>query len=107
MPGPVDLGPLYHAGHIASPLRVGDVLYDVNMMGLVTASDVRDGKQHFRRRLDKYTFCNRQAYGACPPALGGQYVFITENTGGMVILQPGTSVVKVTIRARLGAVTHP
>ncbi len=26
MPGPVDLGPLYHAGHIASPLRVGDVL---------------------------------------------------------------------------------
>jgi outer membrane protein assembly factor BamB len=89
-PGAEDLGPLYHAGHIGSPLLAGGVLYDVDMMGLITATDARTGAQLFRERINRFANCNRQTYGVCAsPTLGGQYVFVTENTGGVLILKPG------------------
>lgn len=84
------LGPLYHAGYISSPLLVKDVLYAVDEMGLIIAVDVKDGKELYRKRLDKYTNCNRGSWGICAsPTLGGKNIFITENTGGVVIVEPG------------------
>ena len=84
------LGQLYHAGYISSPLLVKDVLYVVDEMGLIIAVDVKEGKELYRKRLDKYTNCNRGSWGICAsPTLGGKNIFITENTGGVVIVEPG------------------
>jgi outer membrane protein assembly factor BamB len=81
------VGPIFT---VASPLYVDGVVYSIEMGGGLAAVDIAARKALYRQYLDGYNRYNRYMYGvAASPALGGKYIYITDDAGFTHILEPG------------------
>ncbi|MBI3829595.1 MAG: PQQ-binding-like beta-propeller repeat protein [Planctomycetes bacterium] len=75
---------------IASSLIVNGILYNVDTMGGLTTVDLASSKVLYTRRLEMYQRANRQIFGyTASPTLGGKQLYIFDNTGCAVVLDPG------------------
>ncbi len=77
---------------VASPLVVDDVLYVVTQGGGLMALDKKTGQAIYKQLLTDlsprltWVFC----VGVCgSPTLAGKYIYITDNQGQTVIVEPG------------------
>ena len=77
---------------IASALAVNGLYYSLDTMGALTAIDLASQKTLFVRRLELYQRANRQTFGfTASPTLGGKNLYVFDNTGCAVLLEPGQS----------------
>ena len=84
--------PAYDADHIASPLYCDGLLYTVDMMGLMVVLDARTGERVYQRTLDMNQQCTRFDFGvAASPTLGGKHIFLLDNMGSALALEPGAT----------------
>jgi outer membrane protein assembly factor BamB len=75
---------------VASPLYVDGVIYSLEIGGGLAAVDTTTGKALYRQYLDGYNRYNRFLYGlAASPTLAGKNIYITDDAGYTLILEPG------------------
>jgi len=75
---------------IASALIVNGLYYTVDTMGALSAIDLASQKVLYMHRLEMFQRANRQVFGfTASPALAGKQVYIFDNTGSSVVIEPG------------------
>jgi len=74
----------------ASPLVVGNLAFLVDMWGIFYEVDIKTGKTCYRKELDIQPICHYNAIpvAACP-TLGGKYVYVMDNQGTCIVVEPG------------------
>ena len=73
-----------------SPLVYEGRAYLVDMYGTFYAVDLKDGKTLYRKELDFQPICHYNAIpvAACP-ALGGKNIYVMDNQGTCIVVEPG------------------
>ncbi len=75
---------------IASALILNGLYYNVDTMGGLTVLDLATQKPLYIRRIEMYQRANRQTFGfTASPTLGGKHLYIFDNTGSALLLEPG------------------
>jgi outer membrane protein assembly factor BamB len=76
---------------IASALAFNGLYYTVDTMGGLTVMDMATHAPSYIRRLEMFQRANRQTFGfTASPTLGGKHIYIFDNTGSALVLDPGT-----------------
>jgi hypothetical protein len=76
---------------IASALALEGLYYNLDTMGGFTVMDTASHTPVYIRRIEMFQRANRQTFGfTASPTLGGQHLYIFDNTGSALVLEPGT-----------------
>ncbi len=82
-------GGLYADGAIASPVYHDGYVYLVTMGGTLVVFDVKAKKVAYWRQLDLRACWDGRAGITASPSLAGKNIFVMDDSGDTVILQPG------------------
>jgi outer membrane protein assembly factor BamB len=84
---------------IASPLFVDGLIYEISCGGGLLVNDAADGSLVYRKILPMKPHTEYWAWGgACvSPALAGKNIYLTDNQGTTVIIQPGRQYKEVAV----------
>ncbi len=75
--------------YVASPLLVDELLYQVDLTGLMLVVNTRERKLQYRHMLDGYNVNDRRFYGYCAsPTLAGKDIYMLDSVGHATILKP-------------------
>ncbi|MBI3830667.1 MAG: sigma-70 family RNA polymerase sigma factor [Planctomycetes bacterium] len=95
-----DLAGKYEKGDLnASPLYDGGLLYNLYCGGGLTAHDTTTGDLVYRKVLPMKPRTEYWAWGgaSASPALAGKYIYLMDNQGTTVVVEPGRQYKEVTV----------
>ncbi len=75
---------------VSSPLVHDGLVYSLNAEGTLNVADAGTGRLVYSKRLDMWPLFHFNAIGATPSvALGGKYVYLMDNLGTTIVIEPG------------------
>ena len=81
---------------LSSPLYHEDLLYTVDMTGVLAVTDAKTGNVVYTKKLDLEPYIFWNGTGVCAsPALGGGNIYVMDNRGHTIVFKPGREFVQV------------
>jgi outer membrane protein assembly factor BamB len=93
---------------MSSPLVHDGLIYILDAFGRLKVTDAQTLKPLYTQRLDMWPLLNFNAIGATPSvALGGKHVFLMDNQGTCVVIEPGRTFKQVGYNRLQASMPHP
>jgi outer membrane protein assembly factor BamB len=93
---------------VSSPLLHDGLIYAMDSHGEVIVVDAQTLRTVYRQRLDMWPLFHFNAIGATPSvALGGKHVFLMDNQGTAVVIEPGRTFKQVGYNCLRASIQHP
>jgi hypothetical protein len=93
---------------MSSPLVHDGLIYMLDVYGTLRVLDAQTLKVIYTQRLDMWPLFNYDAIGATPSvALGGTHIYLMDNQGTCVVIEPGRAFKQVACNRLQTSVLHP
>ena len=105
--GAIDLGPRTDFP-VSSPLLYDGLIYSINPFGVLTVTDADTRKLVYTQRLEMWPRLDYDHIGVTASvALGGKYIYLLDNQGICVVIEPGRTFKQVAYNRIDTLLQHP